>query len=277
MPQQRKTHIALIAVLFFALCGSCWVYFSNKALKSDLKTPQPLSYGIAPTIPPAEIRLQKFDSIQVDFRPPGEGMLFNEYPQRPYTVEIYWDGKIRFRNQMIPEGKEGAILPEQTAAILQTLNESNYTYITRNIQPRAECTDAEETYISATIEGVVSNTAILGCNNIKELDRIADTVQDAAKDFIKSTYVEAALQGNVDAQIRLSHYYKPQSIGRPHNSLTEAYYWASVAEKTSAVQQGKPNWQQGWIEKERKEIENSLTPEQIAEVKKRVEEWKPTP
>ena len=149
------------------------------------------------------------------------------------------------------------------------VSESNYLTLEENMfQFGAYFTDMAIIDTSVTLQGKVKSIHHYLGESIwpKELDVFEKAVQAAITPNIDAMYFTAANQGNSKIQQALAeNYYN----SHPSN-YNEAYFWAILASR------GDDNGK-SYASKIRDKTEKLLTPEQIAEIKKRVDEWKPTP
>lgn len=223
-------------------------------------------------IPPIGIPLEYFAQVTAHFMPAGF-ILISDYPRRPYTIEIDGDGKIRFLNKVTEMWMDGNIPAEKIAELLKSLNDNNFPYIARQKPPELDCSDAQKIEISVTVNSTKQTATIQGCNSPQELYNVSDTIQNAAADFIKTCFINAAKKGNFEAQMQLANHYAPSTISQPHKNYKEAYFWASLAEKTAEKSKVQEASNYEWANKSRTRFENFLSPDEVAEVTKRIAEW----
>ncbi|MEZ0259506.1 MAG: hypothetical protein ACAH80_00760 [Alphaproteobacteria bacterium] len=266
---------AIVAGLLLAVGVTGWVYFQNEKLTTDLNE-KPVSsceHIKVPALDPGA-RATSFDKITMIVLSNG-GQLTDSYPQRPYTVEIEGSGKISFINKTIPRWAEGEIASEQISTLLGALNDANFPHIVNmKSQPTAEASHSPITNITLTINGEEQTVSVSGCRWHEEMHKFIAAVNAASATFIEESFIKAAKAGNFEAQMQLASYYDTVPTSRPNSNFKEAYFWASVAEKTLATSKEKTDWDREWAHRKRTHFENFLTPEQVTEVKKRVEEWK---
>lgn len=274
LPAKR---VVIIASLLLVMSVAGWVSLQETKLATELnKEPVSSCERIkVPAIDPAA-RATSFDKITMIVLSNGDNLI-DDYPQRPYTIEIEGSGKIRFTNKAIPNWAEGEITSEQVSTLLDAVNNANFPHLANmKSHPTAEASHSPSTDITLKMNGAEQNVSVSGCRWHEEMHKFLAAINAASAGFIQESFIKAAKAGIFEAQMQLASYYA-QPLSKPDSRFTEAYFWASIAEKNIAISKQKTDWEYEWAFRKRTHFENFLTPEQLIKVKQRVEEWKPAP
>lgn len=270
--KELRKLLAFALLCFLTLTGTA----SNSAPLSEYREKYRKYYE--QKFPPAEIIYSTFEEITLS-RTQGESTSMNDTPRAPYTIEIYGDGRIRFKDAVLTNWVEGSVSTAQIQKLLKSLNDSNYTYIAKVHKEPEECIDAEMTTITAKIDQKLYKTTS-GCASLRALKIFEDNIHEAAEDFIKSSLMKAADEGRFDAQQQLAYYYAPTEEPKKHPNrqanYKEAYYWSLIALKTLEASP-KQHYHRYWLDFSIPTFKKRLTAIEIFDIEKRAEAWKPSP
>jgi hypothetical protein len=269
-----KVQKTLLALLLVAVAGLGWVFFAGTTSSSDLPEYSAPQRMLKPG--PAAHPVESFDQIKLEIK------FYGGWD----TIEINGNGKIRFISDEIPEGKEGSLSAEQIEAILKSINENNFDYVVHRPPNGVSCDHTTTSVISLTINGAQQTATHDGCGTVKEFDNISRAITTAAENFVTASLINAAHTGNYKAQIALAHSYSEGWLydrSTPKRNPKEAYFWISICKKSWEKTKTTPDKparhgaiylpNDFWLDS----LEKEILPQDLAEVKKRVEEWKSAP